>query len=172
MLEKLRRLKEKSHMTNQQIAEKSNIPDSTVARIFSGKTPNPTISTVVSMARAMGGSAADLFNEEGEKTGNTPEFGETGENSELLSADSSEVLSENQSAAGSCQDENSPASSAEALPSCEKYYEEMLNIYKDELKKKDEWIAKLFWCLISIIMIIMFFLIFDILHPGLGFVKY
>ena len=34
MIEKLRQMKEKSHMTNQQIAEKSNIPESTVARIF------------------------------------------------------------------------------------------------------------------------------------------
>ena len=60
VVEKLRQLKEKSHMTNQQIAEKSNVPESTVARIFSGKTPNPTVATVISMARAMGGSAADF----------------------------------------------------------------------------------------------------------------
>ena len=46
MIEKLRQLKEKSRMTNQQISERSNIPESTVARIFSGKTPNPTIATV------------------------------------------------------------------------------------------------------------------------------
>ena len=64
MVEKLRQLKEKSHMTNQQIAEKSNVPESTVARIFSGKTPNPTITTVISMVRAMGGSVADFLGEE------------------------------------------------------------------------------------------------------------
>ena len=63
MIEKLRQLKKESHMTNQQIAEKSNIPESTVARIFSGKTPNPTVTTVVSMAKAMGCSAADLLND-------------------------------------------------------------------------------------------------------------
>ena len=63
MVEKLRQLKKKSHMTNQQIAGKSNIPESTVARIFSGKTPNPTVTTVIAMARAMGGSAADLLSE-------------------------------------------------------------------------------------------------------------
>ena len=61
MIEYLRQLKKKSHMTNQQIAEKSNIPESTVARIFSGKTPNPTMTTVVAMTRAMGGSPADLL---------------------------------------------------------------------------------------------------------------
>lgn len=64
MIEKLRQLKEKSRMTNQQISERSNIPESTVARIFSGKTPNPTIATVVSMVRAMGGSVADFLTDE------------------------------------------------------------------------------------------------------------
>lgn len=54
MIEELRQLKKQSHMTNQQIAEKSNLPESTVARIFSGKTPNPTVATVVAMTRAMG----------------------------------------------------------------------------------------------------------------------
>lgn len=60
MIEKLRQLKKESHMTNQQIAEKSNIPESTVARIFSGKTPNPTVTTVVSMAKARDAPAADF----------------------------------------------------------------------------------------------------------------
>ena len=58
MIEELRQLKKQSHMTNQQIAEKSNLPESTVARIFSGKTPNPTVATVVAMTRAMGGAPA------------------------------------------------------------------------------------------------------------------
>ena len=52
MIDKLRQLKKESHMTNQQIAEKSNVPESTVARIISGKTPNPTITTVASSYEA------------------------------------------------------------------------------------------------------------------------
>ena len=78
MIEKLRQLKKKSHMTNQQIAEKSNIPESTVARIFSGKTPNPTIATVISMTRAMGGSVADLLIDE-DGTGTEDELSEISE---------------------------------------------------------------------------------------------
>lgn len=61
MIEELRQLKKQSHMTNQQIAEKSNLPESTVARIFSGKTPNPTVATVVAMTRAMGGPLRMLW---------------------------------------------------------------------------------------------------------------
>ena len=84
MIEYLRQLKKKSHMTNQQIAEKSNIPESTVARIFSGKTPNPTIATVISMARAMGGTVADLLDEE---DGKVAEYNLT-DNPELMKQES------------------------------------------------------------------------------------
>lgn len=50
-------------MTTKQIAEKCDIPESTVTRIFSGKTPNPTIITVMAMTKAMGGTAADIFDD-------------------------------------------------------------------------------------------------------------
>lgn len=63
-LERIRALKDKSGLTTKQIAEKCNIPESTVTRIFSGKTPNPTIITVMAMTKAMGGSAADIFDDD------------------------------------------------------------------------------------------------------------
>ena len=62
-LERLRALKDKSGLTTKQIAEKCDIPESTVTRIFSGKTPNPTIITVMAMTKAMGGQAADIFDD-------------------------------------------------------------------------------------------------------------
>ena len=63
-LERLRALKDKSGLTTKQIAEKCDIPESTVTRIFSGKTPNPTIITVMTMVKAMGGQAADIFDDD------------------------------------------------------------------------------------------------------------
>ena len=62
-LERLRALKDKSGLTTKQIAEKCDIPESTVTRIFSGKTPNPTIITIMAMTKAMGGTAADIFDD-------------------------------------------------------------------------------------------------------------
>ena len=62
-LERLRTLKDKSGLTTKQIAEKCDIPESTVTRIFSGKTPNPTIITVMALTKAMGGQAADIFDD-------------------------------------------------------------------------------------------------------------
>ena len=62
-LERLRVLKDKSGLTTKQIADKCNIPESTVARIFSGKTPNPTIITIMAMTKAMGGTPSDIFDD-------------------------------------------------------------------------------------------------------------
>ncbi len=53
-----------------------------------------------------------------------------------------------------------------------KMYEDIINLYKNEMKKKDVWLSRLFWCLAGIMMFILFVLIFDILHPSFGFVKY
>lgn len=63
IIDRLKALKVKSGKTALQIAKDCNIPESTVTRIFSGKTPNPTVSTVIAMTRAMGGKAADIFDD-------------------------------------------------------------------------------------------------------------
>lgn len=63
IIDRLKALKVKSGKTALQIAKDCNIPESTVTRIFSGKTPNPTVSTVVAMTRAMGGKASDIFDD-------------------------------------------------------------------------------------------------------------
>lgn len=49
-------LKEKCGLTNEQIANASGVPESTVARIFNGKTDNPYFQTIVDIVKAMGGS--------------------------------------------------------------------------------------------------------------------
>lgn len=63
IVDRLKALKVKSGKTALQIAKDCNIPESTVTRILSGKTPNPTVSTVVAMTKAMGGTAADIFDD-------------------------------------------------------------------------------------------------------------
>ena len=139
-------------MTNQQIAEKSNLPESTVARIFSGKTPNPTIATAVSMARAMGGSAADFMNEEDEAatvrpSSSAPEWGAGTVQSDAARTPSA---SENTNTSLPETDGNVSAASYPRPPeggaSHDTYYEDIILFYKNAIKKKDEWIARLFWC--------------------------
>ena len=182
MVEKLRQLKKESHMTNQQIAEKSNIPESTVARIFSGKTPNPTVTTVVSMARAMGSSASDLLDEtDGIRTEESEEHHmlhtKSGGGEKTANYESTSRSSAYDNNYSDGQELNGYGFHGQNLQSWEnssdeKFYEDMLSLYKDEIRKKDRWLARLFWCLAGVVGFILFVLIFDILHPSFGFVKY
>ena len=108
IIDRLKALKVKSGMTAQQIAEKSKLPESTVTRIFSGKTANPTVTTVIAIAKAMGGTSADIFDD-------------------TVKVD---VVSE---------------APQVVIPQVdEKLYNEVINIYKDLLKIKDQRINTLF----------------------------
>lgn len=58
--EKLTELKEKSALTNQQIADLSGVPLSTATRIFSGQTDNPSFQTISDIVNVMGGSLDEI----------------------------------------------------------------------------------------------------------------
>lgn len=59
--DKLRELKEAKGLTNHEIAEATNIPDSTINRILAGQTENPTFSNVADIVVALGGSLDDVI---------------------------------------------------------------------------------------------------------------
>lgn len=63
IIDRLKALKVKCGKSVSQIAKECDIPESTVTRILSGKTPNPTVATVISMYKAMGGKASDIFDD-------------------------------------------------------------------------------------------------------------
>lgn len=67
-------LKEKSGLTNEQIAGISGVPESTVTRIFSRKTDNPYFQTIVDIAKALDGSI-DIMEGIQEKTEEIPSPG-------------------------------------------------------------------------------------------------
>ena len=54
--EDLKRMKEERKLTTKQISELSGLPESTISRILSGQTDNPSFDTICSLVRAMGGS--------------------------------------------------------------------------------------------------------------------
>lgn len=60
MNHRLTKLKEKSGLTIQQISDKSGVAVSTVSRILSGETDNPSYRHVADMVIAMGGSLDEL----------------------------------------------------------------------------------------------------------------
>lgn len=57
---KLTQMKQKRGLTNQQIAEKSKEPLSTVTRVLNGETENPSYRTVVNIVFAMDGSLDEI----------------------------------------------------------------------------------------------------------------
>ena len=60
-LDSLKELKTKTGMTPKQIADKTNLPERTVSRIFSGDTDNPYADTLHRIVVALGGSLDDIL---------------------------------------------------------------------------------------------------------------
>lgn len=60
-LENLKELKKAKGMSSKQIAEKANLPERTVVRIFSGDTPNPFADTLYRIVAVLGGSLDDIL---------------------------------------------------------------------------------------------------------------
>ncbi len=61
VVQKLKDLKKSSKLTNQQLADLSGIPLSTIARIMSGDTPNPQFQTIADLVKALGGSLDEFW---------------------------------------------------------------------------------------------------------------
>jgi transcriptional regulator with XRE-family HTH domain len=62
-LDNLKELKKEKGMSSKQIAEKTNLPERTVIRIFSGDTDNPYVDTLRRIVAVLGGSLDDIFAE-------------------------------------------------------------------------------------------------------------
>jgi transcriptional regulator with XRE-family HTH domain len=70
-LDNLKNLKKHSGMSAKQIAEKTNLPERTVSRIFSGDTENPYMDTLRRIVDVLGGSLDDIFVESRVRVANT-----------------------------------------------------------------------------------------------------
>ena len=57
----LKKLKDESKLTTKKISEKSGIPESTISRILSGQTDNPSFDSIYAIVKAMGGSLDSVF---------------------------------------------------------------------------------------------------------------
>ena len=64
-LENLKELKKARGMTSQQIADATNIPVSTIKRIFAGDTPDPYVSTIHRIVTVLDGSLDDILADTG-----------------------------------------------------------------------------------------------------------
>lgn len=60
-LENLKELKKKTGMSAKQIAEKTNLPERTVSRIFAGESDHPYADTLDRIVKALGYDLGDIF---------------------------------------------------------------------------------------------------------------
>lgn len=60
-LDKLQELKKETKMSSKEIAEKSNLPERTVKRVFAGETDSPYADTLHRIVKTMGGSLDDIL---------------------------------------------------------------------------------------------------------------
>jgi transcriptional regulator with XRE-family HTH domain len=60
-LENLKELKKRTGMSVKQIADKTNLPERTVNRIFSGETDHPYADTLDIIVKALGSDLGDIF---------------------------------------------------------------------------------------------------------------
>lgn len=60
-LDNLKELKKKTGMSSKQVAEKANLPERTVVRIFSGETEHPYVDTLDIIVKALGYTLNDIF---------------------------------------------------------------------------------------------------------------
>lgn len=127
ILTKMQALKDETKMTYQDIADKSGVPISTVKRIFSGRTPDPGVTTVIAIVEAMGGSADDIQS--------TP-----------LNSDDGEHISP-------------------------KSIEQLCAVYERSLRDKNRLIKAQFITIVAMIAVLLFFLIWDLYSPNIGFIR-
>ena len=64
-LDNLKELKKMTGMSSKQIADKTNLPERTVARIFSGETDHPYADTLDLIVKALGYDLGDIFADTG-----------------------------------------------------------------------------------------------------------
>ena len=127
ILSKMQALKDETKMTYQDIADKSGVPLSTVKRIFSGRTPDPGVTTVIAIVEAMGGTADDI--------------------------------------------QSTPSDSDDGEHISPKSVEQLCAVYERSLRDKNRLIKAQFITIVAMIAVLLFFLIWDLCNPNIGFIR-
>lgn len=153
MIDRLKVMKEKCGMTYQEIAAKSRVPESTVTRIFSGKTLHPTITTVAAIVTAMGGDLSDLFDKK-----------------VLVDLDpkSDEVIQVQEPFTQVKNPEASSESYKIKTISLE-HHREVVEMYKNAVVRKDKWLKVMAIALGVLVCAFVGFVIFDLMNPSIGY---
>lgn len=94
-LDNLKELKNAKGMTTKQIAAKTNLPERTVVRLFSGDTPNPYVDTLHRIVTVLGGSLDDILTDTKVVVA-TERLVEIKENADAIEAERDSIAIENE----------------------------------------------------------------------------
>lgn len=128
-LENLKELKKKTGMSAKQISDKSNLPERTVARIFSGETDHPRIDTLGLIVDAMGYTLRDIFADTNVIVA-TETLTEVKEVAEIVEAERDEVATKNEMLEAKV---NALTMENELLKSQLQHKDELLSVHKQYL---------------------------------------
>ena len=146
IVETLKNMKSEQNLTLQQISSASGVPLSTVNRILSGQTENPSFRDVAAIVGSLD-AITGLQKLESE-------------NGQLLDSNVMQLLLSMQ---------NYYAKTLDAAR--QQYMRELESKdkqYRDILTDKNRWLRRMFFCLIGMLAVISFLLIVDFINPTIG----
>ncbi len=169
-MEELRRLKQDSGMTNQQIANASGVPLGTVNRVLAGRAKNPAYSTVSAMRDAM----SDTGDEQPSEPPPVAPVAPTAPASDCVDCHSCprdmptgadfQRLSDNFMELNA----RAEASFADALASKDRQFDKTRAIYDSQLRRTQCWLVAVSLFLALQVLAILILYIYDISNPTRG----
>lgn len=163
---KIKEMKLRSGMTNQQVADKSGVPIGTVNRVMADQVQNPNFETISAIVMALGGSIDEVV-------GHTPTVTAPAEAAEPeKSSQPSQTVAQEQPQ----QKESAPDHvSSDLVRGYEMLLEERLKVIAAKnqlLEEKNQWIKRLFILCCILVAMIIGVLLFDVVNPDLGFFQH
>lgn len=160
---KIKEMKIRSGMTNQQVADKSGVPIGTVNRVMADQVQNPNFETISAIVMALGGSIDEIV-------GHAPTIPPAENAAELEKLSQAEQIVPQEQ----LQRKESPTDylSSDLVRGYEMLLDERLKVIaaKNQLiEEKNQWIKRLFILCCILVAVIIGILIFDMANPNLGF---
>lgn len=155
---RLVQLKEKNDMSYQAIADASNIPLSTVKRIFAGKTDTLGFHMLYDLVTTMGGTMEEFLDIVPAQQGQTV-------------APAVEKPAEENKAVCSAGNEAEKNEVAQSHAETVRIYQELVLSYKVSLAKNQKWLMRVFIVSVVLMIGIIAILLYDVFTPGIGYIR-
>lgn len=167
----LKAMRLRSGMTLEQLAKASGVPLSTISRISSGETKEPSFATVSALVLAMGGSMDEL-------SGNAPQSVQNartgaseckGDNCPQIKLYERQRLADEQWRNGMVEQSEKRIDGIKAI--YEKRIDSIERKYLSQLAVKDKWIRSLMLMTTVALVIIAVIVVADLLLSDIGFIR-